>query len=147
MAIINNNVKPLRSDRDKNVFIGIDLPFRMSENQGNGYFESTESTFEAVSNNIKSLLLTQKGERIMQPSLGLNLRKYLFEQINDDTMILIENDIYDAIKFWLPFVEISDIKLQFGEESDIGRNSIEIDVKFSINRSNNYFDTVNVTII
>ena len=72
MAIINNKVKPLKNDRDENVFIGIDLPFRKSEGNS-GWFESTTTTFKAVRNNIKSLLLTEKGQRIMQPSLGLNL--------------------------------------------------------------------------
>ena len=145
MAIINNKIKALKNDRDENIFIGMDLPFRKSDGTV-GYFESTTTTFTSVRNNIKSLLMTTKGERIMQPSLGLNLRKYLFQQINDDTTILIENDIYDALKFWLPFVEIVDIIITSAEESDIGRNSFKIDVKFSISRSNNYFDTVNVTI-
>ena len=47
MAIINNKVKPKKDDRDNNVFIGIDLPFRKSD--GNeGWFKSTETTFKAV---------------------------------------------------------------------------------------------------
>ena len=145
MAILNQNIKEKIVDRNENIFIGIDLPFRKSDGT-QGWFESTTTTFNAVRNNIKSLLLTQKGERLMQPSLGLNLKKYLFEQINDDTIILIENDIFDAFQFWLPFVEIVDLQISPGEDSDIGRNSIKISIQFSISKTSNYFDEVQVTI-
>jgi len=72
MAIINNNIKQRVIDRDENIFIGIDLPFRKSEGR-DGWFTSTTTTIEAVKNNIKNLLQTQKGERFMQPFLGINL--------------------------------------------------------------------------
>ena len=145
MAILNEKVKPLIDDRDENVFIGIDLPFRKS-NGSEGWFESTKTTFDSVRNNIKSLLLTNRGERIMQPSLGLNLRKYLFEPLTGDTILTIETEIYQTIDFWLPFVNIDNLEVTMGEASDIGSNTINISVTFSIRNSRNYFDTIQVTI-
>ena len=145
MAILNEKIKPLINDRDENVFIGIDLPFRKSDGS-EGWFSSTTTTFKAIRNNIKSLLLTNRGERIMQPSLGLNLRKYLFEPLTNDTIATIETEIYQTIEFWLPFVNIDELNITMGEESDIGRNTINISVTFSINNSQNYFDTVEVSI-
>ena len=145
MAIINKNVKPLKNDRDENIFIGIDLPFRKSDGHS-GWFESTSSTFDAVRNNIRCLLLTQKGERLMQPSLGLNLKKYLFEPMTGDLINRIENDIINSFEFWLPFVNVENLEIKFGEDSDIGRNLIDISLTFNIGRSGNYFDTINVTI-
>ena len=145
MAIINKKVKPLANDRDENVYIGIDLPFRKSD--GNeGWFASTTTTFKAVRNNVKSLLVTEKGERLMQPSMGLNLKKYLFEQLDDDLIIAIENDIYQTFKFWLPFVNIVDLQITMGGDNDIGRNQLNISLTFSLNQDQNTFDTVNVTI-
>ena len=73
MAILDKTKKPYIADRDNKVFIGIDLPIRKSDGS-EGYFASTSTTIEAVKNNIKNLLLTERGERIMQPFLGLNLR-------------------------------------------------------------------------
>jgi len=145
MAIINEKIKPLSNDRDENIFIGIDLPFRKSS--GNeGWFESTTQTFNAVRNNIKSILLTERGQRIMQPSLGLNLKKYLFEPINQDTVSKIESDIFETFNFWLPFVNILDLDVSFSENYDVGRNQINISLKFNIKQNQNYFDTINVTI-
>ena len=145
MAIINDKVKQLSNDRDENIFIGLDLPFRKSS--GNeGWFKSTKTTFDSVRNNIKSILLTERGERIMQPSLGLNLKKYLFEPITEDIISVIEGEILQTFDFWLPFVNIIDLEINFNENYDIGRNQINISLKFNIKQNQNYFDTVNVTI-
>ena len=78
MAIIDRNKKPFIQDRDTNVFIGVDLPFRKSEGS-EGYFASTSTTIEAIRNNVKLLLLTRKGERIFHPNLGVDLSKFLLK--------------------------------------------------------------------
>ena len=145
MAIINNNIKQRVIDRDENIFIGIDLPFRKSDS-AEGYFSSTTTTFNAVRNNIKSLLLTQKGERIMQPSLGLNLRKYLFQPSTAELQTQIEDEIYATFTFWLPFVKIERLDITIGEDSDIGRNTINISVQFSIVNNGNFYDTIKVSL-
>lgn len=145
MAIINNKVKKLSNDRDENIFIGIDLPFQKSDSN-EGWFKSTKTTFDAVKNNIKLLLLTEKGQRIMQPSLGLNLKKYLFEPITQDIVSNIENEIYNSFSFWLPYVNIMELKIDFNEDYDIGRNQINISLTFNIKQNQNYFDTINIKI-
>ena len=145
MAIINNNVKQKIVDRDENIFIGLDLPFRKS-NGAEGWFKSTTTTFNSVRNNIKSLLLTQKGERIMQPSLGLNLRKYLFQPLTAELNSEIENEIYATFGFRLPFVKIERLDIGVGEETDIGRNTINISLQFSIMNNNNFYDTIQVSL-
>ena len=91
MAILDTNVTgSFVEDRDSNVSIGIDLPFHR-ENGPSGWFASTKTTVEAVKNNIRNLLLTNRGERVFQPNLGLGLRQFLFEQITPDTIIAIQN--------------------------------------------------------
>ena len=72
MAIKDTSKKPFVEDRDSNIFIGIDLPFRKSDGS-EGWFASTSTTIDAVKNNIRNLLMTHSGERLMQPNLGLNL--------------------------------------------------------------------------
>tara|TARA_R100001443_G_scaffold114266_1_gene130063 strand:+ start:91 stop:534 length:444 start_codon:yes stop_codon:yes gene_type:complete len=145
MAIINPKKKQLKNDRDEKIFIGIDLPLQKS-NGNEGWFKSTTTTFDSVRNNIKSLLLTERGERLMQPTLGFNFKKYLFEQMTPDLIANIENEIFESFQFWLPFVEIVDLSVTMGDDSDIGQNTINISLTFTINKSQNYFDTINVTI-
>ena len=75
MAVRDTTKKPFIDDRDEKVFIGIDLPFRKSEGM-DGWFASTTDTISAVKNNIRNLLQTHRGERLMQPFIGMNLRTY-----------------------------------------------------------------------
>ena len=145
MAFRDTKKKPFIEDRDDNVFIGVDLPFRRSDSK-EGYFASTTTTIEAVKNNIKNLVQTNKGERFMQPELGLNLRSYMFEQVTDETIVNIQNDIVDTFKIWLPFVEIQDIQVSANETDAIGRNKLSINIVFNITKDPTSLESVQVEI-
>jgi len=145
MAIRDTTKKPYIQDRDELVFVGIDYPFHRSLGV-EGWFASTDTTIKAVKNNIKMLLMTNKGERYMQPNLGLNLRKYMFEQITDETRITIENEIVDTFKFWLPFVEVKDLTINMSEMDSMGKNKLNISVLFNITKDPNSLESVDVTI-
>ena len=93
----------------------MDLPLGRQPGTPDGYFTSTKTTIDAVKNDIKLLLMTQKGERLMQPNLGMDIRKFLFEQITEDITIQIENDIVDTFSTWLPFVELREINIDKGD--------------------------------
>ena len=145
MAIKDTTRKPFIEDNDENIFIGIDLPFRRSDGK-EGYFASTTTTIEAVKNNIRNLVRTNKGERLMQPQLGLNLRNYLFEQFTDELVLSIQNDIVDVFKLWMPFVEIRDIQINMDENDSIGKNKMNINIVFNITRDPDTLESVQVEI-
>tara|TARA_Y100001963_G_C6535916_1_gene333280 strand:+ start:39 stop:482 length:444 start_codon:yes stop_codon:yes gene_type:complete len=145
MAIKDTSKKPYIQDRDELVFVGIDYPFHRSLGV-EGWFKSTDTTIKAVKNNVKMLLMTNKGERLMQPTLGLNLRRFLFEQFTDETRISIENEIVDSFRTFLPFVEIKDLIIGMEETDAIGRNKLNISILFNIRKDPNTLESVNVTI-
>ena len=96
-----------------------------------------------MKNNIRNLLLTNRGERVFQPLLGLDLKKFLFEQITQDTIFQIQNDIRDTIKLWLPFVVVENIEVK--QDETIG-NALTIKVTFRIQQVPNALDSVTVEI-
>ena len=146
MAIKDTTRKPYIEDNDENIFIGIDLPFRKS-NGVEGYFASTSTTIESVKNNIRNLINTNQGERLMQPQLGMNLRKYLFEQFSDEVVYSIQNDIVDTFKKWLPFVEIQDLQVNMSNSNDsIGKNTMNITILFNITQDPNTLESVSIEI-
>ena len=147
MAIKDLSKKPFIEDRDNNVFIGIDLPFRKSDGI-EGWFASTTTTITAVKNNIRNLLNTHKGERFMQPNIGLNLRKFQFEQFTDELRLQIENDILDTFEFWLPFIQVRDLKVQMSDATagSVNNNKLIISVVFNITRDPNTLESVQVEI-
>ena len=141
MAIKDTSKTQFVADKNDEVFIGIDLPFRKS-NDIDGWFASTKTTIEAVKNNIRNLLSTHAGERYLQPNIGLNLRNYLFEQFTDELRLTIENDILDTFNFWLPFVEVKNLEVKGGVNS----NTIIINVLFNITRDPNTLESVQISV-
>ena len=146
MAIKDLEKKQFVQDRNENIFIGIDLPFRKGEDS-EGWFASTTTTIDAVKNNIRNLLRTHKGERLLQPNIGLNLRKVLFEQFTDELKLQIENDILDTFEYWLPFVQVRDLKIGMAPSpNDVSMNRLDITVLFNITQNPNSLESVQVTI-
>ena len=146
MAIRDTSRKPYIEDNNTDIFIGLDLPIRKSEGK-EGYFASTSTTIEAVKNNIRNLLNTHQGERLMQPNLGINLRKYLFSQLTPDIVIQVQNEISDTISTWLPFVEVRDIEVVTADDdTTVEKNTMKVSVLFNIKQSPNTLDSVQVSI-
>ena len=50
----------ISTDLNPNAFVGLSLPFKISNN---GDFQKTKTLIEQTRSNIKNLLLTAKGER------------------------------------------------------------------------------------
>ena len=79
----------------------------------------------------------------MQPNLGVELRSVIFQQIDESTLIAIQDIILDKIEFWLPFVEVKDIQL-LEDPRKTDMNEIIVKVLFNIKRDPNTTDSVSV---
>ena len=141
MAIADPRVNRFIEDKDTRISVGLQMPLGRQPASGDGYFTSTKTTIDAVKEDIRLLLLTQQGERLMQPLLGMNIRRFLFEQITENTVIEIENDIVATFSRWLPFVQLNDINIDI---TDQDKNKIKIDIKFNIANAPNDLQSVGV---
>jgi len=144
MAIIDTTKKPYIQDEQSENFIGIKYPLKRSDGV-EGWFESSSTTIESVRNNIKMLLATEKGERLMQPRLGLGLRRYLFEQLTADKIASIKGEIIESFSFWLPFVEIKKLEVSSGK-GDIENRKLVVAIIFNINRDPRTLSSVSVIV-
>jgi phage baseplate assembly protein W len=142
MAVKDTSKKPYIIDRDSNVKVGIDLPIRRGDEK-DGWMASTSTTIDAVKNNIRNLLKTNQGERLMQPNLGTNLRRLLFEQIEGETLVSVQNQILDTMEIWLPFVEVRDIRI-VNDDSRTDANQIVVSILFNIKQDPNTVDSVSI---
>jgi phage baseplate assembly protein W len=115
-------VNPL--DLQGNIAIGVSLPF----NGPSGPFNSTYSTAEQIKSNLINLLLTEKGERVMNPDFGTDLKRALFEGITDDLSPLIQNIINSSVNIFVPEVEIVDVVV----DSDRTTNNVSVTVKYRL---------------
>ena len=108
------------NDLNPDIKIGLELPFARSSR---GLFGQTATTLEQAGHNIKNLLLTSKGERVMQPDFGSDLRSLLFEQADDNINNDIKEAISDAMSNWLPYINISNVNVI---ENETNLNQIKV---------------------
>ena len=79
------------------------IPLRRDETDGYRLVKSFE---ELAHQNLKMLILTVPGERMMDPNFGVGLKKYLFEQSTPLIHGDIETKIYSQVKGYLPYIKI-----------------------------------------
>jgi hypothetical protein len=116
-------VNPL--DLQKNIAIGVSLPFDKP-------FTSTYTTKDQIKSNLLNLLLTDIGERVMNPSFGTNLKKFLFSNITDNNLENLKSNILNSIYTYIP--EITVIEIVINPDADY--NLMELSINYVLNISN-----------
>jgi len=116
-----------------------------------GFFEGNTDTISAVRENIKTLLLTLKGERINDANLGTNipvLQGQLFEPITrEETFENIRLEIETAIARYLPYIRVTNIRMITQEEEPIlGNNKIRVNMTYVITDQQAMVDNINLTL-
>ena len=95
-----------------------------------------------IKSQLRQYLLCQKGERVMLPKFGLNLHKYLFEQMDETLFELIKEEIATGITVNFPNLRILSLKVSQDDTS----NSIYIALRLQfLDGSKTIFD-MNVNI-
>jgi phage baseplate assembly protein W len=118
-------VNPL--DLQKNIVIGVSLPFNAP-----GVFNKTYSTKEQTKSNLINLLLTDKGERIMNPEFGTDLRKSLFDNITDSSIEILKAKIVNAVNIFIPEIFLEDVIV----EPDSDYNTLNVTINYRLIISN-----------
>jgi len=107
---------------------GITLPIRRGNS---GYFEQAFKSFEQAKSNLLNLLLTKKGERIMQPEFGSGLQSLLFDQLVEDFEQRLEDTITKTVGFWLPYINIESIEVEMTDEMK-DNNRANMSIQFTV---------------
>jgi len=128
MAIIQNEIHINPLDLNPDIAIGIKLPFIQTSGR---LFDLSYTTEDQAHSNLRSLLLTIKGERIMQPTFGTAIYKLLFDPISGDTVDKLHASLSRDIAFWLPYILINSLNIKWASESD-DENTIYISLKYSV---------------
>jgi len=115
--------------------LGILLPLRRGNN---GYFNQGFDLLTQVKSNLINLILTKKGERLMQPDFGCDVHRLVFEAITDDNVANIKGSITNAVKTWLPYLNILDVKITKDED----HNTVYAVVNFGLTNNPTVTDTV-----
>ena len=123
--------------------IGVALP--LDYDNTDGPYRLTKNLGEEVKQNLKNLLLTSPGERVMLPTFGAGIRKMLFEPKLPATYSKIQTAINTQIVKFMPFVNIVGVTI-FDESSipELGPNDVMIQVKYNLGQASGA-DTLKIT--
>ena len=115
---------------EQNIPLGLDLPMNTSRGAN---FQMNYTTIKL------NLLLTSKGERVMQPTFGCDLDKIVMEPLTDFLLDTVQTTIESAINTWLPYITIQELDVY---RPDGKPNTLGISLTFSL--LNNTIETESI---
>lgn len=107
------------------VTYGIDYPFKDSPK--GSYLNMTEVPEKEIRANLIHLILTRRGSRYYLPDFGTRLYQYIFDQNDAITYNLIEEEIREGVKKYIPNLDINSISIMSAEDDPNQGRSIAQD--------------------
>jgi phage baseplate assembly protein W len=108
-----------------------------------GLYSMNKTALESIKQDLKMLLMTNPGERIMNPDYGVGIRQLLFSQNTPSLRSEIISRINNQVKKYMSFIVINDIR--FEQTEDFESNSLYVVLDYSVPsaRAN---DTINLDV-
>jgi len=125
MAFEPKQINPI--DLQESVAVGITLPFAAPS-----VFSSNYQTKDAIKNNLINFFLTNPGERPLNPLFGGGLRAFIFTNIANNNLDLLQEDLSEKIELYFPNVKIEDLTVS----GDFDNNQINISLTYSVINTN-----------
>ena len=102
----------------RNHRFGLKFPLGSRKTTG-GFFSKKDS--------VKQLLLTDRSERVMLPGYGTNLRRFLFQPLDELTFEAIKREITSSFYSYIVGANLTKIKvIPLGDIGPSGGNSLKI---------------------
>jgi phage baseplate assembly protein W len=102
---------------------GLSPKLPLSIDQIDGY-ALTKNFKEVARQNLKMVVLTNPGERIMIPDFGVGIKTYLFENADTSVFEDIEEKIRQQARTYVPYITIDTINF-LSERNDFNMAEIE----------------------
>lgn len=83
---------------------------------------------EAVKNSIATAFLTAPGQKILNPTYGVDLRQFIFETVDDINSDIIKDIIKTQLPFLEPRINIQNVSVIGDEDEQIYYINLQIDV-------------------
>ena len=112
---------------------GISVKLPLSTSDEDGHYALNKTFLETTKQNFKNLLLTNPGEKIMDPAFGCGAAALLFEQDVDQVREHMGSIIYNQVETYMPHVIIEKLSFLGPEFSpDISPNSLRLAIQYRV---------------
>tara|TARA_R110000796_G_scaffold58391_12_gene134803 strand:- start:7872 stop:8270 length:399 start_codon:yes stop_codon:yes gene_type:complete len=111
--------------------LSVRLPLEVSETFGP--YGLIQNYVEMATQNLKMLILTSQGERMMDPAFGVGLKSYAFELNDTSTYMDITTAIQQQTQKYLNYITIEDVRFSTPENNpDLFPHDLTVSILFSI---------------
>jgi len=111
---------------------GISVKLPLQYDSEDGPYELNKTITDTVKQNLKMIVLTDPGERVMNPRFGAGIKRMLFENVGSPQIGAVKNAVTSQINKYLPFVELVDIIVIEPDGSSVNENSIQVKIQYYI---------------
>jgi len=115
---------------------GISPKLPLTIDKIDGPYKLTKTVEEAMVQNLKMIILTNPGERMMDPFFGVGIRKFLFEQGTSVVYGDLSSRIYEQVAKYLPQINIKNIIFNesplLASDEMVDNNILSVSIEFSI---------------
>ena len=125
MAFNAQQIFPI--DFNKSAAVGVNLPFSSPK-----VFKPNYTTAEATRYNLLNYLLTNPGERPLNPSFGGGLRAFVFTQIQDENLDFLKEDIQGKFDEQFPQVNVTGLEV-FRDRENL--NELTVSIKYAVSNT------------
>jgi phage baseplate assembly protein W len=121
MAIFIGRKYPI--DTQPSRAVGVAIPFNNA-----AVFTSNYTTSRQLNSNIINFFLTNRGERVLDPTYGANLRATIFEQITEGNLDTLRAKIETDLATNFPDVRLANLEILGSEDL----NTIQVDITYTV---------------
>lgn len=89
----------------------------------------TSAYKEDVAESIKIILMTKKGERMMNPNFGCNINKFMFGILDITTLRQIELEVIEALNQWEHRIDNLEVQVV---ESKACKGQVLVNIKYTL---------------
>jgi len=123
---------------------GLSVKLPLVYNNVQGYAMNT-NYLDLAKQNLKMVVLTEPGERVMIPTFGVGLKRKLFESRKN--IESIKGEINTQVAKYLSYIQITNIEIfdNVSEEASSYDNSVNISITFYV-KNFGLSDTLNLKV-
>jgi uncharacterized protein len=111
-------------------FLGVGWNFPVATTGGQASMVQYEDDIRQA---ILIILLTDNGERMMRPTFGAALSRFLFEPVNPTTMAAVQTRVHDALIDFEPRIDVIEVTVTPSPKS---LSTVLIDITYRVRATN-----------
>ena len=112
---------------------GISVKLPLSIDDQDGPYVLHKGIKSMIKQNLKMLIMTIPGERIMDPSFGVGPQRFLFENDTVELRAKLSERISRQVRRYMPFLKVKEAILpNFSETAPGLQQKIHISIRYSI---------------